>query len=121
MIRKISIAIATTLLAIFGIGHVRSLVTHGQLGCATVAAQDASDDDASADSATDDDTATEPEKKTKTPPPSVTGDWDGVLYNGSTPYPMQLDVTKQKGTKISGTWNASGYRERKYFHRYRQR
>ena len=109
MIRKISIAIVTTLLAIFGIGHVRSLVTHGNFGCAAVAAQDASDNDSSGDSATGDDTATEPEKKTKTPPPSVKGDWDGVLYNGPTPYVMQMDITKQNGTKISGTWNASGF------------
>src|SRR5271154_2514491 len=100
MIRKISIAIVTTLLAIFGIGHVRSLVTHGNFGCAAVAAQGDADDDGSGDSAADADTVTEAEKKTKTPPPSVTGDWDGVLYNGPTPYVMQLDITKQKGTKI---------------------
>ena len=106
MIRKQSITIVTILLAVFGIGRVRALVANGHLGCAVAIAQEAPDDTGS-DVDSDDDAATEPDSKP--PPPSVIGDWDGVLYNGASPYPMQLDITKQKGTKISGTWNASGY------------
>jgi len=110
MVRKISLAIVTTLLAIFGIGHVRALVTHGNFACAAVAAQDTSDDDGNGDSATGDDTSTEPEKKTKTPPPSVAGVWDGALDDNGTggSYPMEMEI-KQKGKKLSGPWDASGF------------
>jgi len=106
MIRKFSITIVTILLAVFGIGRVRGPVTYGHLACAVVSAQESPDDTAS-DPDADGDASTVPDKKT--PPPSVIGDWDGVLYNGATPYVMQLDITKQKGSKVSGTWNASGY------------
>ena len=39
MIRRIGITIVTALLAVFGIGHVRAFVTHGQFGCAVASAQ----------------------------------------------------------------------------------
>jgi hypothetical protein len=47
MNRRTGITIVTTLLAVFGIGHVRAFVTHGQFGCAAASAQQAWDDGSS--------------------------------------------------------------------------
>jgi len=54
MIRRIGITIATALLAVFGIGHVRAFVTHGQFGCAVASAQEGWYDSDSGASAADD-------------------------------------------------------------------
>ena len=102
MIRRIGITIVMALLAVFGIGHVRAFVTHGQFGCAVASAQQGWYDGDSGASESDED-STEPEKA-KTPP-DVAGDWSGELDDveqGTHPFSL---VVNQTGKKLSGTWN----------------
>jgi len=95
--------ILTTSLAVFGIGHVRALVAHGQFGCA-VAAAASWDDGSSADDATaPDDDAVAPDKH-KIPPPDVAGEWSGTIdddFFGLGDIDMGIN---QKGSKLSGPW-----------------
>ncbi len=70
MNRRIGITLVTTLLAVFGIGHVRAFVTHGRFDCTVAAAQQSWDDDGAGDA----EASSIPEKKTK---PSV------IKFNGS--------------------------------------
>ena len=103
-----TLMILMTTLAVFGIGHVRALVAHGQFGCAVAAAQSwdggssAADDDAAAP---DDDAAAAPDKH-KAPPPDVAGDWEGELDDNELGF-SSIDVgINQKGTKLSGDWES---------------
>jgi len=103
MSRRIGITIVTTLLAVFGIGHVRAFVTHGQFGCAAASAQQGSDDGGSGASESYE-VSTEPEKA-KTPP-DVAGDWSGEAddaKNGASTIDLHID---QNVKKLSGTWSA---------------
>jgi len=103
MIRRIGITIVATLLAVFGIGHVRALVTHGQFGCAAASAQQDWDDGGSGAAESDEDSI---EPETKTPPPDVAGDWSGEaddVKNGISTIDVDIDQT---GKKLSGTWSA---------------
>ncbi len=103
MNRRIGITIVTTLLAVFGIGHIRALVTHGQFGCAVASAQEGWDDGGSGASESDE-VSTEPEKA-KTPP-DIAGVWSGTaddFKNG--PSTISLDIA-QNGKKLSGTYSA---------------
>ena len=103
-----TLVLATTTLAVFGIGHVRGLVTHGQFGCAVAAAQSWDDGSSAADDATtapDDDAAATPDKH-KVPPPDIAGAWGGTvddfdLGNGD----IEMEIS-QKGTKLSGPWTS---------------
>ena len=92
--------IVTTALAVFGIGHVRMLIAHGQFGCAVAAAQSWDDGSSAAD-----DAAAEPDKKA--PPPNIAGEWDGELedsiFGG---YTIALEID-QKGNKLSGQWSSA--------------
>jgi hypothetical protein len=103
-----TLVLTATTLAVFGIGHVRALVTHGQFGCAVAAAaswddgSSAADDDATAP---DDDAAATPDKH-KVPPPDIAGAWGGTLDDfdlGDGGVEMEI---KQKGTKLSGPWSS---------------
>jgi hypothetical protein len=99
MFRRIGITIVMTLFAVFGLGHVRALVTHGQLGCAPAAAQEGWNvGGESADS-------TEPDKSKA--PPSVAGDWSGDIddhIGGEGTIEFAIDQT---GKNLSGTWSAT--------------
>lgn len=90
----------TTTLAVFGFGHVRALIAHGQFGCAVAAAQSWDDGGSSAD-----DTAAEPDKKA--PPPNIAGEWEGevedFIFGGYT-IGMEID---QNGNKLSGQWDSA--------------
>jgi|GEM_PF-1422198 len=104
MIRRIGITIVATLLAVFGIGHVRALVTHGQFGCAAASAQQDRDDGGTGASESDE-ASTEPEKA-KTPP-DIAGDWTGDVddvVNGIRTFEVVID---QDGKKLSGTWSGA--------------
>jgi hypothetical protein len=98
-----TLMILTTSLAVFGIGHVRALVAHGQFGCAVAAAQSwdggAADDDAA------DDAAAAPDKH-KLPPPDVAGDWEGELDDEDLGFSSIEMGINQKGTKLSGPWTS---------------
>jgi|SRR5208282_302917 len=104
MIRKIGITIVTTLLAVFGLGHVRALVTHGQFGCAAAAAQQGWADGGSGDSEPDE-VSTEPEiRKT---PPNVAGNYSGLVKDhklGTGTIEMTID--QHPNWKLSGTWGS---------------
>jgi len=90
----------TTTLAVFGIGHVRALIAHGQFGCAVAAAQ--SWDDGSSEA---DDAAAEPDKKA--PPPNIAGEWSGELEDSIFgDYAIALEIN-QKGNKLSGQWSSA--------------
>lgn len=99
-----TLMILTTSLAVFGIGHVRALVAHGQFGCAVAAAQ-SWDGGAADDNAAPDDSAAAPDK-VKTPPPDIAGDWEGELDDDDLGFSsIELGIN-QKGTKISGPWTS---------------
>ncbi|MGO8801673.1 hypothetical protein [Candidatus Binatus sp.] len=103
MIRRIGITIVATLLAVFGIPHVRAFVTHGQFDCAAASAQQDWDDGGSG-AAESDEASTEP--ATKTPPPDITGEWSGELDDVDRgTHDFSVDVVDQKGAKVSGTWS----------------
>jgi hypothetical protein len=92
--------IVTTTLAVFGIGHVRALIAHGQFGCAVAAAQ--SWDGGSSET---DDAAAEPDKKA--PPPNIAGEWTGNLEDsifGGYTIAFEID---QNGNKLSGQWSSA--------------
>jgi hypothetical protein len=97
--------ILTTSLAVFGIGHMRALVAHGQFGCAVASAQSYN-----GGSSADDDAATAPDDavadKHKVPPPDIAGEWEGELddnFFGFSPVDVGIN---QKGTKLSGSWDS---------------
>jgi hypothetical protein len=91
------LVLVTTTLAVFGIGHVRGLVTHGQFGCAVAAAQSWDD------SSSDDDTAAEPDKEF---PPPVGGFWKGEIEDAELGEGDIVMEIEQKGTKLSGDWSS---------------
>ena len=100
-----TLMILTTSLAVFGIGHVRALVAHGQFGCA-VAAAGSWDDGSSPDDATaPDDDAVAPDKH-KVPPPNIAGDWEGELDDDDLGFSSVELGINQKGTKLSGDWES---------------
>jgi hypothetical protein len=91
------LVLVTTTLAVFGIGHVRALIAHGQFGCAMAAAQSWDDGTSGAD-----DAAAEPDKA---PPPNVAGDWEGEIEDldfGDSAIDVEFN---QKGTKLSGSFD----------------
>jgi len=91
--------VITTTVAVFGIGHVRALVAHGQFGCAAASAQSWDGGNSEAD-----DDAPEPDKKG--PPPAVGGEWEGELddsVGGLTSIEMMFN---QRDTKLSGDWDS---------------
>jgi len=76
MIHKIGVTIATALLAVFAVGHVRAFLTHGQLDCAAAAAQQGWYDGGAGDS--------EPDEISSNPaaaPPDVSGSWSGTTVD----------------------------------------
>jgi opacity protein-like surface antigen len=101
-----TLMILTTSLAVFGIGHVRALVAHGQFGCAVAAAQSWDSGAAADDSAAPDDSAASPDK-IKTPPPDIAGGWEGELDDNALGFSdTEFDIN-QKGTKLSGSWDSN--------------
>ena len=100
-----TLMILATSLAVFGIGHVRALVAHGQFGCAVAAAQSwdggGVDDGATAP----DDDAVAPDKH-KVPPPDIAGDWEGELDDDDLGFSSVELGINQKGTKLSGDWES---------------
>src|SRR6202044_957229 len=98
-----TLMILTTILAVFGIGHVRALVAHGQFGCAVASAaswddgSSAADDDAKAP----DDDAVAPDKH-KVPPPNIAGDWEGELDDDDFHFSSDASFINQNDRKISG-------------------
>ncbi len=110
-IYRIGVTIVFILTAVFGIGRIREFLMHGQLACATAAAQPGWSDGASGEEAT-----LEPEEgsdeaaKTKTPPPDIEGDWSGALNDLDLGVDGVALTIKQKGTKLKGSWNSDfGY------------
>ncbi len=100
-----TLMILTTSLAVFGIGHVRALVAHGQFGCAVASAASWDDGSSADDDATAPDDAAAPDKH-KLPPPDIAGDWEGELdddFLGFSSIEMEIN---QKGTKIKGPWDS---------------
>lgn len=101
-----TLVILTTSLAVFGIGHVRALVAHGQFGCAVAAAGSWDDGSSAADDATaPDDDAVAPDKH-KVPPPNIAGDWEGELDDDDLGFSSVELGINQKGTKLSGDWES---------------
>jgi len=92
---------------VFGIGHVRALVAHGQFGRAVASAESWDDGSPADDAATapDDDAATAPDKH-KVPPPNIAGAWGGTVFdNNLGDGGIEMDI-HQKGTKLSGPWDS---------------
>ena len=102
-----TLMILTTSLAVFGIGHVRALVSHGQFGCAVASAASWDDGSSAADDDTTapDDDAVAPDKH-KVPPPNIAGDWEGELDDDDLGFSSVEFGINQKGTKISGPWDS---------------
>jgi|SRR5271156_2895646 len=100
-----TLMILTTSLAVFGIGHVRALVAHGQFGCAVASAASWDDGSSPDDATAPDDDAVAPDKH-KVPPPDIAGDWEGELDDNDLGFSdIELGIN-QKGTKIKGPWES---------------
>ena len=100
-----TLMILTTSLAVFGIGHVRALVAHGQFGCAVASAASWDDGSSPDDATAPDDDAVAPDKH-KVPPPDIAGDWEGELDDDDLGFSSVELGINQKGTKLSGDWES---------------
>jgi hypothetical protein len=100
-----TLMILTTSLAVFGVGHVRALVAHGQFGCAVASAASWDDGSSPDDATAPDDDAVAPDKH-KVPPPDIAGDWEGELDDDDLGFSSVELGINQKGTKLSGDWES---------------
>jgi hypothetical protein len=100
-----TLMILTTSLAVFGVGHVRALVAHGQFGCAVASAASWDDGSSPDDATAPDDDAVAPDKH-KVPPPNIAGDWEGELDDDDLGFSSVELGINQKGTKLSGDWES---------------
>ena len=96
--------ILTTSLAVFGIGHVRALVAHGQFGCAVASAASWDDGSSRDDATAPDDDAVAPDKHKVQP--DIAGDWEGELDDDDLGFSSVELGINQKGTKLSGDWES---------------
>jgi hypothetical protein len=107
---RVGMTVLFILIAVFGVGQIREFLMHGQLACATAAAQQGWSDGDRGEATSGPEDGSAEAGKTKMPPPDIAGDWSGELNDLDLGVDGVTVTIKQKGTKLKGSWNSDfGY------------